>query len=272
MSLIVSLRVPDGIVVAVDSLSTAQKLITVSVEEAGFECPHCKERVSGREMELPQISVPYSASSYTQKLFPIAENFAIGSIGQGVVNKKSIYYHIKQFERNRPAVAEMGLVDICDGFADYLEEELKSEYPDYEENAPDDWYPIAFHVNGYQDDERGRPTGTTYELFIGKERIVRKRDMIGCTVGGDMKVVRKLWDIGKENPEQQIKYDLLSLQDAVDLATFFINATGTFQKYANEVQTVGGEVDVALLTPFHGFQWIRRKTLMATVEGDPCPS
>ena len=101
---------------------------------------------------------------------------------------------------------------------------------------------------------------------IGRKNIKRRRATIGCTIAGDLKVVQKLWEIGKEDQRLKFKYPLFSLQDAIDLSEFLITATGTFQRFANEVPTVGGEVDIALVTPFEGFQWIKRKKLMKTLE------
>ena len=140
------------------------------------------------------------------------------------------------------------------------------EYPQYRAEAPENWLPLGFHIDGYELEDDGSPIGVTYEVYVGRENVVRRHDTIGCTVAGEMKVVQKLWAIGKEDPRLQFKYGFLSLQDAVDLGGFLIETTSTFQRFANEVQTVGGEVDVALVTPFSGFQWIRRKALMALLE------
>ena len=263
MSLIVSLRVPDGIVIAADSLATSQNLFEFVAQNVEIECPHCKKKVSGPELRLPPIPIPFSASSYTQKLFSLYDKFAIGSLGQGIVNSRSIYYHIKQFEQSKENPGDLD--EVRRRLIDYLEKELVAQYPKYKEEAPKEWRPIGLHVNGYEKVD-GKQIGVTWEVFIGRKNIERKRDIIGCTIGGDMKVVQKLWDIGKEDPRLQFKYPLFSLQDAVDLSEFLIDATSTFQRFANEVPTVGGEIDIALLTPFHGFQWLKRKKLMEILE------
>ena len=46
MSLVVSLRVPDGIVIAADSLSTAQNTLEFIAEGIEIECPNCKKKLS----------------------------------------------------------------------------------------------------------------------------------------------------------------------------------------------------------------------------------
>lgn len=261
MSLVVSLRIPDGIVVAADSLAishTKVELIT------GVICPHCKEEISNKDLHLPPFPMPFSASSYTQKLFPLKKKFALTSFGIGVINKKSLYYHVKQFEESGGDNATLG--ETLDSLIAYFENQLQTEYPNYKKEAPKDWCPLGIHLNGYEE-IKSEKVAVTYEVYIGRENKKNRRDVLGCTIGGDMKVVQKLWDIGRENPRFAFKYPLFSLQDAIDLSEYLITATSTFQRFANEVPTVGGEVDIALLTPFHNFQWIRRKELMEKLEG-----
>lgn len=261
MSLVVSLRVPDGIVAAADSVSLAQTILEFVAQD--LRCPSCKEKISAQDIGIPAIPVPFSASSYTQKLFSLYDDFSLSSFGQGIINNRSIYYHVKQFERANRKLAN--LVEARDAFISYLEQELLHQLPKYKEEAPENWYPLGFHLNGYEAVD-GTQVGVTYEVHIGRQNIIHRYDTIGCTVGGDIKVVQQLWAIGKEDPRLQFKYGLFSLQDAIDLSEFLIEATSSFQRFANQVPTVGGETDVALITPFRGFQWIKRKKLMETLE------
>lgn len=261
MSLVVSLRIPDGVVVAADSLSTAQNVVQVEVEQ---QVPQGdQESPMTPSVKLPSIAIPFSASSFTQKLMSLHQKYAVAVVGQGVLNKKSIYYHLRQFEK--VTSIETDLKDLVDNLVEYFEGELLRQFPKYKDEAPDEWRPIAFHVNGYEteDDEQN---AVTYEVFVGKQTKIRKRDEIGCTVGGEMRIVQKFWELGSEDDSFQFQYGLMSLQDAVDLCEYYINTTATFQRFTNRIPTVGGEVDVALVTPFHDFQWIKRKDLMRILE------
>jgi hypothetical protein len=261
VSLVVSLRVPDGVVVAADSLSTAQNIVQVEIDQPmpqGQSEPPTTASVS-----LPSIAIPFSASSYTQKLMSVHGKYAVAVVGQGIVNNKSLYYHLRQFEiQSSPDTALPALVD---DLIAYLEDELLKQFPKYREVAPDEWRPIAFHVNGYETHDAGQ-NAVTYEVFVGKRTKKTKRDQIGCTIGGEMRIVQKLWELGREDPSFQFQYALMSLQDAIDLCEYYIDTTATFQRFTNKIPSVGGEVDVALLTPFHDFQWIKRKELMKILE------
>lgn len=58
-----------------------------------------------------------------------------------------------------------------------------------------------------------------------------------------------------------IRYDLMTIQDAIDFSLFIIRATIEAQRF-NEltVQGVGGAIDVAIITS-EGFKWIQHKEL-----------
>ena len=260
MSLVVSLRVPDGIVVAADSLSTAQNLVQIKLEPINKN----PDAIPGSTLNVPPISIPFSASSFTQKLIPLSDGVAISSYGQGIINNKSTYYHLRQFEKTLEA--ELQVSTIVDQLVSFFENELSKQFPKYPEEASDDWKPIAFHVNGYEGDDGDDLTAVTYEVFVGKKSEIRRWDAIGCTIGGEMAIVRNMWSLGEGDPQYQFQYGLMSLQDAVDLCEFFIDTTAIFQRFTNRIPTVGGDVDVALITPFHGFQWLRRKSLMEVLD------
>jgi|GEM_PF-2794893 len=58
-----------------------------------------------------------------------------------------------------------------------------------------------------------------------------------------------------------IRYDLMTLQDAIDFAVFIVRATIEAQRFNQaSVQGVGGAIDVAVITA-DGFQWVQRKKL-----------
>lgn len=263
MSLIVSLRIPDGIVVATDSLATSLDILEIA-SDIEAECPKCKEKIKLEDIKLPSIGIPISASSFTQKLFSFKEEYAISSCGQGIINNRSIFFHVKQFEKSNEEIDS--LEQLVDTLVGYFETQLSQQYSNYKTEAPEDWRPLGFHINGYEAVE-DRPVATTYEVYVGRNNIKRKIDSIGCTIGGYQQVVQKLWEIGKGNRKRQFKYPLFSLQDAIDLSEFLITTTSTFQRFSNEVPTVGGDIDIALITPFHKFQWIKKKDLMERLEG-----
>ncbi len=265
MSLAISLRIPDGIVVAADSLSTAKTNLEFAADFK-LECPECNKQISLEKVKLPPFGFPRSASSYTQKLFPLFEKYAITSHGVGIINEMSIYWHINRFAQlNKNSVPE-NLDTLVSQLESYFDKELLAQFPKYKDEAPDGWAPLNLQINGFEY-KNEKYTAVTHELKIGKKNDKNKHVQSGCTIGGFIHVVTKLWETEKKVPDSQINFGLFSLQDAVDYCEYLIRLTTGFQRFSNIVPTVGGDIDIALLTPFHGFKWIKRKDLSKVLEG-----
>lgn len=107
--------------------------------------------------------------------------------------------------------------------------------------------------------------GHTVDVAIGETPGSRMNDGIGCTISGDTEVVRKIWEIG-HGTNRAPNYGSFSLKDAVDYVEFLINTTASFQRFANMIPTVGGAVDVALITNYSQFTWIKYKELTRILE------
>jgi hypothetical protein len=51
----------------------------------------------------------------------------------------------------------------------------------------------------------------------------------------------------------------MPIQDAIDLAEFFVSTTSTFARFKRGAATVGGPVESAAITKHEGFKWVHRK-------------
>ncbi len=51
----------------------------------------------------------------------------------------------------------------------------------------------------------------------------------------------------------------MPIQDAIDLAEFLVDATIKFKKFHVGFPTVGGPIEIAAITKHEGFKWVRRK-------------
>jgi hypothetical protein len=84
---------------------------------------------------------------------------------------------------------------------------------------------------------------------------VDRFDNLGCACSGDSSVAVLL------RQKNQASLGTFSLQDAVDSARFLIRTTIDFQRFSGKLPTVGGEIDMALITNRRGFRWIAQKEL-----------
>ena len=51
----------------------------------------------------------------------------------------------------------------------------------------------------------------------------------------------------------------MPIQDAIDLAEFFVDTTAMFTRFKRGAGTVGGPTESAAITKHEGFKWVRRK-------------
>lgn len=258
MTLAVSLRVPDGIVIAADSLATTMGELRIS-GELGGRCPKCKADIKLQNVSVPPLPIPTSLSSFAQKVFPFCNSFGIATYGMAILNEKTIYYHVKKLESNSRQDFQ-GVSDVSKFLMEYFSEEIRKAVTDIDK-APESFYPLGFLVVGYDGD-----VGKTIIISIGKKSKIKEQLGSGCTVGGDLEIVNKLWELNKSEPSRKVGYATFSLQDAVDYAEYLINTTANFQRFANMIPTVGGFVDIGLITPFKQFTWIKCKDMTKILE------
>jgi len=72
------------------------------------------------------------------------------------------------------------------------------------------------------------------------------------------KVPAALEAIGAETSATVI-YDAMPIQDAIDLAEFLVDVTERFSRYTPGAATVGGPIEIAAITKHEGFKWVKRK-------------
>jgi hypothetical protein len=257
MTLVVSLRIPDGLVIAADSLSSAPGQLGVVANLEGV-CPTCKNKINLKDIKMPPIPIPGATSSYAQKLFSFKKRFGVACFGMGILTHKTIYYHMKGLEEKVEEFKDVS--KLTPVILEYFDKEVRKEIKDIDQ-APDDFFPLGFHLNGYDGE-----TGKTIEINIGKKSRYKEIVGLGCTVSGDTDLVVQMWELGKKDPRRSTNFGRFSLQDAIDYAHFLITATAEHQRFTNIMPSVGGEVDIALVTPFHQFRWIRYKELTKILE------
>lgn len=262
MTLVISLRVPDGVVLAADSLQTTQVAFQPGVKDFKIKNPKTGEDISIGDFRFPPIMMPTSTSSYAQKLFSFKEKFGVATFGSSIINNRTIYNHIKNLELSTQdkidSVSKAGKI-ILEYFSSQLAEQLKTSGQKLNKGQ----IVMGFQVVGY---ETAKDLfGHTVDIGIGETPTSKMHDGIGCTISGDTEVVRKVWEIG-QGTNRAPNYGSFSLKDAVDYVEFLINTTASFQRFANMIPTVGGSVDVALITNYSKFTWIKYKELTRILE------
>ena len=247
MTLIVSLRIPDGIVIAGDSLSTVvdQRQLEATIDVTCPECEHKHEI----QQSLPIPAVPATTFSYAQKVFPFCGKFGVGTFGVGLLADKSIYFAMHLFEQKlkEDKTSFKGVTEVAEKIGDEIYNLLKEQLE--RENTSVDALPenrvlLGFQVVGYDGAEP-----KTIGVFVGKKVRHRVPKKLGCTYSGNGEVVQAIWGLYKKQPKSQPPYHIFSLQDAIDYAEFLIRTTIAHQRFSQMIPNVGGDIDGESLSP-----------------------
>jgi hypothetical protein len=114
--------------------------------------------------------------------------------------------------------------------------------------------PTGFLVGRYDD---GEPYGRLYSLSIPDHAAPDELQVntFGMQMAGQISVANGL--LG----QAPIPWQLLPLQDCIDVAILAVKTTAELQKYVTDIRGVGGPVDVAIITKIDGFRYIQSKSL-----------
>jgi len=261
MTLVVSLIVPDGVVLAADSLATSKGELSIVGQIEG-KCKECGAKLEFPELKLPPIPIPSSTTPFAQKVFNFKSKFGVAFWGNASVNKQTMYSQMKRLE-NQSTEEIISVDGAADIVADYFFKELEVEVGDLNK-IPSDVSAFGFHVVGYESPES--IIGKVWSIRIGRTIKKEPHNEFGCTVSGEKQVVSKIWKKDETIPVPRPNYGTFTLQDAIDYADFLIRTTSDYQRFANMIPTVGGEADIALVTHYAGFKWIRCKQLTRLLE------
>jgi len=266
MTIAISLKVNDGVVLAADSAATI------------FTNP-------GNNQPVGVINVYQSA----EKVFNLCKGKPLGSItwGSGSIGQASISTLMKDFRKEKQAILSK---------EDFRVEEISIELAKfvYEDNynpAYKSWPKksrprIGFMVSGYSGEdsfaEEWKFDISNGELF-GPNKI-RGKEQSGVTWNGEPEALHRLI-LGRSNHLVSVLQDCgvdeilikeildkaqekltvpfviapMPIKDAIDLAEFFVQTTIDFSKFSPGAPTVGGPIDIAAITKHEGFKWISRK-------------
>ena len=232
MTLIVSVPVNDGIVIAGDSFTT----LTTRAPQ-----------------ETPDPE-PIKTFPHVQKILPFYDKFGIGFCGRASIEGNSATMYIREFEHELKT--EGVYFDTVDEAAQTISEVMSNV--DWEEDS------FTLFVAGYNGQNakiveiRGTEDGIKVTNF----------EAMRCYVAGDTEVAECIAAIhGEPEDLDYPPFNLFSLQTAINYAQFLIRTTIEFQRFSRRVSTVGGAIDVAVVTPEDGFHWIQRQPISPVLQG-----
>lgn len=277
MTIAISLKVNDGLVLAADSASTLMG--------------------QGPNGEPTGVVNVYN---HANKIFNLRKGLPIGAItwGAGSIGTSSISTLAKDLRR-RFLGLEAGYEDwhidpenyAIKGIAERVKDFM---YGDLYLSATADWPAeiekpsLGFIVAGYTP---GESMAEEYQFLIGPDGEcpepipLRPNDESGVTWNGQPEAITRLIfgmgtelpavlledlqvsedqvgpaiDLLKERMGAQLVESAMPFQDAIGLAEFLVDLTIKFSKFLPGAPTVGGPIEVAAISKHEGFKWIQRK-------------
>ena len=114
--------------------------------------------------------------------------------------------------------------------------------------------PASFMVSGY---DEGEAYGRLYTVVVPTQ--INPQEILvndfGANWGGQIATVNGLLN------GAAIPWQLLPLQDCVDVAILAVKTTAEIQKFVTDIRGVGGPIDVAVITKTDGFRYLQSKSL-----------
>lgn len=270
MSLGVVIKGPEGVVLAADSRVTLEAVHTGP--EAG-----------------PPLVVNFDNAT---KLLTFAgdPHKHVGAVtyGAALVGSRTAHSYLPEFE---PALGNerLKVSEYAERLSAFFAARWAETMPETYQGAP-----MTFIVGGYDQDE---PYGRVFLFSVPSEPGPAAQNPgmseFGMTWGGQLEIATRLihgydpvlpellrralnWEeaqvralLGSLRPhmEWRIPYQVLPLQDCVDLATFLIRTTIRAQGLSIGIRGVGGIIEVAIVTRTKGLEFVQRKTIRAETDG-----
>lgn len=269
MSILVAVRVGEGLVLAADSASTL--MVQTSEGQVGVG------KIFNHATKLLQL-----------RDYPIG----VGTWGAGNIGDRTISSLVSEFANSRRALSELGPDDInvrseAEGLLDSLCGAYEGFIPDWREKAHPQ---VGMIVGGYSGNaffpeeyvflvpEREfialREPGPEGQQDFGAnwygmtDAIVRlhhgrdeKVPQILVEEGIDKAVIERLMERLHTEAQYQIPFGGMPLQDAIDYAMYLVGVTVGRYRFVLGAESCGGPIDVAMITRDRGFQWVQQKQL-----------
>jgi hypothetical protein len=228
MSLTVVVWTPTGLVMAADSRTT----IT-----------YTRDQKYGSKLSTTDI-----LSDSTYKLVLLEKTrVGISTYGASHAGGLPVDAHLRAFEEER-VTPEDRAPEVAEKLLAYFQE----KFPGIN---------LYFFVIGYREEDK-LSVPYVYNVSVEKNTSTRvnvqpngERWPGGVSRGGATDIVNRLI-VSDRLPE----FSLLPLQDAVDYAVFLIDVTSKVMRFEPGLETVGGPIDVLVITPTEGY-FVQRKAL-----------
>ena len=274
MTIAISIKINDGIVLAADSASTVLGQ-TPDGQLQVFNVYNNADKVFNLQKGVPVGAITWGTGSIGQASTSTIMKDLRKIFTEGDEEKHSGW----KLDKKTYTVEA-----VANRLKQFVFDELYApSFKDFPHKKPD----LGFIVAGYS---ATAPMAEEFQIDIKEGQCsgpfpVRSREQIGMTWGGDPEALNRLitgvsgglagvlLNLFRLPPDQlpqvmatvQQRLQLplvlpaMPLQDAIDLGEFLVDFTIKFSRFMPGAPTVGGPIELAAISKHEGFRWIKRK-------------
>jgi hypothetical protein len=223
------------------------------------------------------------ASDNAQKVFDLSSRTGGVTYGRAFIDKKSIISLIEEFKASAKAARkdldQTPLQEIVNSLGSFLDKVWHGQTTERSgEESPE----LGLIIGGY---EGG--TSRIFECSIPGPSIIEigtsqkpgaawrgQTDVVTRLIlGFDPRINKLSWFLPNHVDELEklnyvIRFDAMTLQDAIDFAIFLIRTTIDMQRFSDgivldpgDIPGTGGSIDISIVRPNEGFSWVQKKEL-----------
>jgi len=270
MTIAISIKVNDGVILASDSAAT----------------------ILGKD-PLGRIGV-VKVYENANKIFNFLKGTPIGAItwGSGSIGQASISTLAKDFRKELSDPNSEWHIDSKNYTIESIVNNFKKFiYDDKYNKAFEDWVKVerpslGFVIVGYSSGET-LAEEWIFQILKGEcegPKIIRAKEETGLSWNGQIEAISRLYfgvspilpniltEYIQDNEKikeivnkcqqgfkSQMVIPAMPIQDAIDLAKFLVELTINYTRFCPGASVVGGPIEVAAITKHEGFKWVQRK-------------
>lgn len=235
MSFVIAVYVNEGIVVASDRRTTYSK--------------------TQNDERKTTFYIGVHTTDSTDKTFVCPNGASISTCGDASLLGKPITGYIQEFIRTRVS-KDCSIADMPEELIKYFH--ALSEIPD-----------TVFLIAGYETSEDGTKRQRIQKVALRSKAVTEiDTSCQGAVWEGEITtLVRLIQNVAMKTengyqdlPYEEILWGYFTLQDAVDFARYAVETTIQTMRFKNVIETVGGSIDVLVITP-EETKWLQKEVL-----------
>src|SRR5208337_2549436 len=240
-----------------------------------------------RQTYINKAKMPRVGSDYGQKVFQLNYRVGAATCGWAFLKGKNISGWVNDFRtKNKDTLFDMSVSEIAQKLVEFFET-IYNEHiaAKLDPTVQEGQRALSFYVAGY---DKNASLGQVYDCAIPGGHVTKlpldtnnpnanwngQSEMVTRLILGADPEIKKLKGFTKELETELVKLELatnfqmMTIQDAIDYAIFLIRTTVDAQRFSDgialhpgDIPGVGGAIDVAVLRPQTGFEWVQLKKI-----------